>query len=633
MGRASVLVVEDDALLGEAVLADLARAGYRVVGPASSADEALALFEEHAPDLVLMDIQIQGSDDGIVAAARIMALCDVPIIYLTSISDEATLGRAKEAGAHGYLLKPVNRHDLRTAIEVALHKHEHELALARREHWIRTTLRSIGDAVIATDTAGRISLMNGRAEALTGVGEPEALGKQLPDVLRLLDGQGAPLAIDLDAPSRQPPSAARLPLGVDAEPRYVEYSVSTILDERGQALGAVVIVRDVTERRALEARVAMAERLAAIGTMTAGMAHEINNPLAVVVGNAAFIAEELAALEGEETHERLTAVRDAAGDTLRAAERVRQIVHDLKKFARAEPLVREPTRVKDALEVALRLTQHHLRHKARVEREYTSSPVVDASEGLLAQVFTNLLVNAADAIPDGHATEHVVRVACGTDARGWAVVEVHDSGAGIPEANLSKVFQPFFTTKEVGAGMGVGLAICHGIVGSLGGEISAASPPGRGTTFRVALPPSGVGAASSAPAPAQVAGGRRGRILVIDDEPLVARAVERILARDHDVTVETSGRAALARVASEGAFDLVLCDLMMPEMSGADVFAALQRQSAIQARRVLFLTGGAFSAEMQTFLASIPNKSVQKPFSTEALRALVAAAVRDAGAS
>ncbi|NOU31064.1 MAG: response regulator, partial [Polyangiaceae bacterium] len=447
MGRASVLVVEDDALLGEAVLFDLASAGYRVVGLARSADEALALFEEHTPDLVLMDIQIQGVDDGVVAAARIQALCDVPIIYLTSISDEATLGRAKRAGAHGYLLKPVNRHDLRTAIEVALHKHEHEVARARREHWIRTTLRSIGDAVVATDTAGRISLMNGRAEALTGVGEAEALGKQLREVLRLLDGQGAPLAVDLGAPSQEPPPAARLSPGID-----VEYSVSPILDERGKALGSVVVVRDVTERRALEARVAMAERLAAIGTMTAGMAHEINNPLAVVVGNAAFIAEELAAAESNATDERLRAVRDAAGDTLRAAERVRQIVHDLKKFARAEPLAREPTRVEDALEVALRLTQHHLRHKARVEREYASCPVVDGSEGLLAQVFTNLLVNAADAIPDGHASEHVVRVACGTDARGWAVVEVQDSGAGIPEANLPKVFQPFFTTKDVGEG-------------------------------------------------------------------------------------------------------------------------------------------------------------------------------------
>jgi PAS domain S-box-containing protein len=633
MGRASVLVVEDDALLGEAVQADLSRAGYRVVGLARSADEALILFEEHTPDVVLMDIQIQGADDGVVAAARIHALCNVPIIYLTSISDEATLGRANAAGAQGYLLKPVNRHDLRTAIEVALHKHVHELELARREHWIRTTLRSIGDAVIATDTGGRVSLMNGRAEALTGVEEAEALGKHLREVLRLADAQGAPVAVDLDAPSRAQPSAARLSLGVDADPRYVEYSVSPILDQRGQALGSVVVVRDVTERRALEARVAMAERLAAIGTMTAGMAHEINNPLAVVVGNAAFIAEELAALESDATHERLANVREAAGDTLRAAERVRQIVHDLKKFARAEALDREPTRVDEALEVALRLTQHHLRHKARVEREYSRCPVVDGSEGLLAQVFTNLLVNAADAIPDGHATEHVVRIACGTDARGWAVVEVQDSGAGIPEANLPKVFQPFFTTKEVGAGMGVGLAICHGIVGSLGGDISASSSPGRGTTFRVALPPSGGGAVSSVPAQAPAAEGRRGRILVVDDEPLVARAVERILARDHDVTVETSGRAALARVASEAAFDLVLCDLMMPEMSGADVFAALQRESAAQARRVLFLTGGAFSPEMQTFLASIPNKTVQKPFSTEGLRALVAAAVREAPAS
>lgn len=628
MGRASVLVVEDDELLGDAVLGELTSAGYRVVGVARSAHDALEVFDEHHPDVVLMDIQIQGADDGVRTAARLKARRNVPIIFLTSMSDDATLGRAREAGAHGYLLKPVNRHDLRTAIEVALGKHELELELSRRELWLRTTLRSIGDAVIATDTAGKVSLMNGRAVSLTGIGEVEALGKPLEAVLQLRDEHGAPLPLNLAPARSERPVTARTAGAPDAEDRYVDYTVAPIRGERDDSLGSVVVLRDVTERRALEGRVAMAERLAAIGTMAAGMAHEINNPLAVVVGNATFIAEELVALAVDATFERLAAVRDAAGDTVRAAERVRQIVHDLKKFARAEPVDREPTRVDGALEVALRLTQHHLRHKARVEREYSSCPVVDGSEGLLAQVFTNLLINAADAIPDGHAADNVVRVVCGTDPRGWALVEVHDSGVGMSESNLAKVFQPFFTTKGVGAGMGVGLAICHGIVGSLGGEISASSTLGHGATFRVVLPPSGSVAVSSAPAPAPTSGARRGRILVIDDEPLVARAVERTLAKEHDVTIETDGRAAIARVASEPAYDLVLCDLMMPEMSGAEVFEGLRRLGAGHASRVVFLTGGAFSPEMQRFLASIPNKSVQKPFSPQALRGLAAAAVR-----
>ena len=272
----------------------------------------------------------------------------------------------------------------------------------------------------------------------------------------------------------------------------------------------------------------------------------------------------------------------------------------------------------------MKLTAHAVGHHARVRLELGPAPRVTADEGSLGQVFVNLLLNAAEAIGDGHADDNEIVVSTGTDAAGNAVVEVKDTGPGIPPAVLPMLFDPFFTTKPVGAGMGLGLAICYSIVGDAGGQIAAENAPPFGALFRITLPPAGmaeepVGAITSSPS----ALARRGRVLIVDDEPHVARVMERILRASHDVTVCTGGQEALAHVDRGEHFDVVLCDVMMPNTSGMDVYAALRARHPAQAERVIFTTGGAFSDQAKVFLASVPNAQVNKPFSAELLRALV----------
>jgi CheY-like chemotaxis protein len=239
-------------------------------------------------------------------------------------------------------------------------------------------------------------------------------------------------------------------------------------------------------------------------------------------------------------------------------------------------------------------------------------------------VFLNLAVNAAQAMPEGQAERNEIRVITRRGPGGDVVVEFKDTGAGIPEAVLPRIFDPFFTTKEVGVGTGLGLAICHRIVSGFGGQIGVESEVGRGTTFRISLPVASIVVeprADAAPRPAPPP--RRGRILVVDDEPMMCHSVRRILARDHDVETTTSGSDALARVARGERYDVILCDLMMPVLGGADVYDELRKSAPEQAAKMVFMTGGAFTPRAQRFLDEVPNARVEKPLQTSELRALV----------
>jgi CheY-like chemotaxis protein len=231
-------------------------------------------------------------------------------------------------------------------------------------------------------------------------------------------------------------------------------------------------------------------------------------------------------------------------------------------------------------------------------------------------VFLNLLLNAADAIPDGDPARHEIRVTTLRDPAGRAVVEIADTGMGIGPVLADRIFDPFFTTKNVGAGTGLGLAICHRIVTQLGGDISFRSVPGKGTTFRVTLPSS-----DSAPVE-QIAHeplhGRR-RVLVVDDEPTLLRAINALIGDRHEVVTVSSGRQALDMLRTDGAFDVIVADLMMAEVTGMDLYEAVRTDHPGLERQFLFMTGGAFTAASRRFLDSIPNRCVDKPFDGDEL--------------
>ncbi len=279
--------------------------------------------------------------------------------------------------------------------------------------------------------------------------------------------------------------------------------------------------------------------------------------------------------------------------------------------------------LREVLESAIRMTFHELRQKARLVKAYRPVPNVWADEGRLAQVFINLLVNAAQAIPAGDTADNEIRVSLATGPDGQAVVEIRDTGVGIPVEVLGRVFDPFFTTKAVGEGTGLGLSISHNIVSALGGSMEVESVVGRGSLFRVILPPGAPTAPSPAPAkPAPVGEFGPGKVLIVDDDPLVAQTLRRAL-REHDVTTAANGRQALELLGSARDFDVVVCDLMMPVMTGMELHAVLARERPDLAARMVFITGGAFTPAARAFLNQVPNPRLDKPFSSDRLRAAV----------
>jgi len=636
----TILVVEDERVVARDIQRSLSDLGYNVPATAASSDQAILLASERCPDLVLMDIRIKGDRDGIETASILRKRFDVPIVYLTAYADESTVARAKQTEPFGYLLKPVKTNELRSAVEIALYKHEMEKRLRDRERWLATTMRSIGDAIVSTDAAGKVNYMNPVAEELTGWKLDDARGRPSGDVMRLLEGRSrsaVPNPLDAALREARTVSVDGVLVREGRGERFISDSCAPILDEGGAVQGAVMVFRDVSERRQLQRQLELSERLATVGTMAAGVAHEVNNPLAYVVGNVTLaldIVRKRRGVADAGDHSWLEEIESALGDAEVGANRVAKIVGDLKAFTRPEPDSREPAELGEVLDWCLDVTGHELGPRTRVVRRFGPPCRVDAPAARLGQVFVNLLINAAHAFDIGRRETNEVIVATRTDEQGRAVVEIQDNGCGMSPEVLERVFEPFFTTKAVGHGTGLGLSVCHGIVGSLGGTIAFESRRGTGTLVRVTLPvglmATHLESAPVVPEPA-VLTGPKGYLMVVDDDPMVRRAIVRLLGGEHTITAPKTSRDALALIVGGLRFDVVLCDLMMPDLSGMDLYGEILRLAPEQARRMVFLSGGAFTARAVEFLSSVPNRQVGKPYQSQELRRLVAQLVVEMG--
>jgi PAS domain S-box-containing protein len=402
--------------------------------------------------------------------------------------------------------------------------------------------------------------------------------------------------------------------------------------------------RDVTARKEMEARLQRSDRLAALGTLLAGIAHEMNNPLTF----ALLGLEQAGALL-----ERGGPVQDPArwrallADVRHGVDRVAGVVRQLRVSSQPDAVERDRQLcdVAVVLQSALRVAGNELRHRARLQVDIGQAGPVYANPQRLEQVFLNLLVNATQALPDGRGDNEIRVVLRGAGGPGLpggdggrVTVEIADNGVGIAPEALPRVFDPFFTTKPVGVGMGLGLSICHGIIASMDGTIQVDSEPGRGARFRVVLPaasptappprrPATGEASGPARAPAAGTGAARGgprrRVLVVDDEAALCEMVRRLLG-GCEVDVALDAASALAQLTRpEAAYDVVLCDLMMPGMTGMDLYDEVQRTRPELAGRFVFMTGGAFTPRAREFLARVEAPLMEKPFDRRALEAMV----------
>ncbi len=702
--QATILVIDDSDTYRHRLSEVLEGAGYRVLG-AENGKAGLAMIADRRPNAVVVD-GIMPDMDGATLIRRVRldaALRALPCVLLTASEDAGAQLDALEAGADAFVRKEDDMDVILARIAAVVRRQGDRpmepvtslsgprkilavddsptylnlLAETLRGEGYEVSLAHSGEealdllAVQPVDCILMDLVMPGmggkeacvRIKAAAGVREiPLILLTAHDDRTAMLEGLSAGADDYISKSSEFEVLCARVLAQIrrkqfeDENRRYREELLGRELaatEERSarvlaEARAAMVdeLERKIEERtRELEAATVErrhSERMASVGLLSASIAHEINNPLAVVIGNLELVM--LALQDGigsdlaRQLLDRLGTAEDPLRDALDAAERVRQIVRDLRIFARSDGGdVTQPVDLHKVIESTLRMASNEVRHRAQLVKAYGDIPLARGDESRLSQVLLNLIVNAAQAMPLGQVEGNEIRISTGLDEQARVYVDIADNGVGIPPDKLDKVFEPFFTTKAAGVGTGLGLAICHRIVSELGGTIGVTSEVGKGTVFRVTLQRSITDAvaaaapvAASAPPP-KPQGGKRGRVLVVDDEASLCKTIERILEAEHEVIATTSARRAISQIEAGERFDVILSDVMMPEMTGMELFATLNRSTPDQAQRMIFMTGGAFSSDAARFLESAPNSTIEKPFRPSVLRTAVRSAFERLG--
>ncbi len=394
----------------------------------------------------------------------------------------------------------------------------------------------------------------------------------------------------------------------------------------GIAAGLNMLAEEVGLHRELESqyreRARRAEQLAAVGQLAASVAHEVNNPASYVLASLDLIGMFLEGLHSARSGgpDDLARAAEALTDARHGVERIVSIVRDLKRLSRREAPQLVALSLNEVVEQVHRFVRPQVAHRARFELSLGRIPPILGDRARLAQVVTNLVVNAAEAILDGGLATHFVRVET-TAEEGAVQLRVRDNGGGIADGIRARIFEPFFTTNAHVAGTGLGLPISLAIVRDHGGALTFESEVGQGTTFTVTLPaaPTSALAPSRPPPMASPKMGRRPRVLFIDDEPLMLRAYDRIFGRDYDVGVALGARTAQSVLATDVDWELVLCDLMMPDLDGPAFSAWLTTRVPALADRLWFCTGGAFTPRIEEFVERNQHRCLSKPFGPEEL--------------
>jgi PAS domain S-box-containing protein len=484
-------------------------------------------------------------------------------------------------------------------------------------HKLRMALDNAPIVLFATEIDGTITVSEGAALEAMGFKSVELVGRSIYDLYRDNPQVLANHARALGGETFRTVA--------DVGDVVLESWISPLRGPTGAIGGVMGVSTNVTERRRMERQVDRAERLAALGRLAASVAHEINNPLSYSIEALRLAGEALGTPEGA------ARVADLLREAAEGMERVRLITRDLKAFSRSDEEVRSPQDLSLSLSAAVKMVATRTSTRARVELALGPVATVPADPSRLVQIFVNLILNAADALPPDGAERNRIMISTRLDGPS-AVVEVADNGPGVPADLRDRVFDPFFTTKPVGEGTGLGLFVTRNLVEALGGTVVLDDAPTGGARFTIRLPTTTAPApraepAAATPVPeAQSAEPVRRRVLVIDDEPQLARIFGLALGAEYDVRVFTSGRAALAHLLESHPYDLVLCDLMMADVSGMQLFDDLRRLRPGLEERLVFMTGGVFDPAVADFLASVENECVDKPFDVrvEVRRLLVA---------
>jgi len=604
----SGLLERADAALGSAKSSTLVLSSHEALMAISP------FFEQHAvTSAVMVRVTRGGSDYGtLVMASKAESAARERVAFLEAVASQIAQAL--------------------TLTRAFAEKESSERRAMQQAGVLSSVLETVAEGVVVMDASGQFLLWNPAAESILGTGSARVPAREWPERFGLAFGDSmakvTPDQVPLVRALAGEVIDERQPFYLDAGGVGKHITISARpLEKNGVVQGAVAVVRDVTEEKSTQTRLLVADRLASIGMLAAGVAHEINNPLAAVVANLELARDGLQKIMAQPgAPPELGEFGKMLSEANEASARVRRIVTDLRVLARAEADTMGPVDIHQVLESVLRLAKSELAQRASVVRDFGDVRFVEGNESRLSQVFLNLVMNAVQALPDGRADRNEIRIRTSRDAAARVVVSVTDTGEGISPEAMQRLFVPFFTTKGVGIGTGLGLSICQRLVTACGGEIKAESRPGEGASFHVILRPAR--APSDVPIkrvelPKEPPSQRRGKILMIDDEPVILSILSRALGASHDCVATTKATEALARLQAGEHFDLILCDLMMPTMDGKQLYTELERIDPELARRMVFLTGGAFTPSLQAFLAAVANERISKPFDVAQLKSTV----------
>ncbi|MCU1246736.1 MAG: Blue-light-activated protein [Acidobacteria bacterium] len=640
MAAARILVVEGETIVAMGIASTLRRLGYDVVGMAGTGGAAIETAQQTKPDLILMDIRLNGRMDGIEAATAIQQERVTPIIFLTTHADLETVERAKSAAPYGYLVKPFDEGAVHRMVEIALQRvaantaerGEALDALWQSEERFRLLVDAVKDyAIFMIDREGRIASWNAGAERMTGFTSDDVLGKPVL-ILRPRDSKAEALQLVLER-LRHTGSAEWDGIGVKKDgTRYTSRAYgAAILNRVGEELGFVFITRDVTEQRNLEAQLIQAQKLESLGQLAGGIAHDFNNMLMVIFSRCELLLRQL----GSATH------RQFVSDILAAAGKNRDLTQQLLGAARRQVMEPSVVSLNDVITSALQLLAPTLGEHLAIHTELEGSLWnVYADPTKLHQVMLNLAINARDAMTSGgtltiesrnvrvdttFARQHV-----GLREGDYVSLVVSDTGSGIPRTVRDRIYDPFFTTKEPGHGTGLGLAVVRGIVEQTGGRIWMYSEEGRGTSFKLFLPRHD-GEAYREIVTEEVMPERGWEtILLVEDEELLRAVVRETLEEQGYQVLEARSPAEAVSVMRGFAatIHLLLTDVIMPGMTGLELAEACV--STRPELRVIFMSGYSSHAMMNVATLPVPVRYLEKPITTSVLLRSLRGALEDA---
>lgn len=539
---------------------------------------------------------------------------------------------------HGVFIADDNHQPFRmlgTLIDVSERK-QNETAIRQNEENLRVTLNSIGDAVIATDTAGHVTRMNIVAEKLTAFTSREASGLHLSEVFRIVDAESrAPVPCPAEKALATGGTVALsnhcLLLARDGGEYRVADSAAPICNDDGGVIGVVLVFRDITSEYAVQEQLRQSQKMDAIGQLAGGVAHDFNNVLGGIMGAAEILKKRFA--DNSEAGRFLDIIINS---TRSAAD----LTSKLLTYARKQPARNTVVDLARVMRDALAILERTIDRRISITTDFPEKSLhAQGDPGQLQSAFLNLLINAAQAMPNGGSISVSMRrieleescrkqssfdLSPGTHAE----ITISDTGHGISPEHLDHIFEPFFTTKEIGKGTGLGLAAVFGTVRQHHGEITVNSQTGHGTSFTILLPLNN----ETQPQPdtrdaVPVKG--KGRILVADDEPVI-RDTAAVILEDlgYEVVTAENGRQALELFRRDQSFDLVILDMIMPEMNGRDCFEAMR--GIRPDIPVLLSSGYTRDEDLQIMSAAGLNGFIRKPFSVHSLSLAVSDAMSSA---